>query len=286
MTNDLRTELVVTDVDNTLFDWMGIWAGAFGAMVRALVDQTDRPADEWFAAARRVHARRGATECPTFLEDLAAAAEWPGHADRHAVLSRAAAIYRRYWDVHLAPYAGVRQALAAIAERGIPIVAYTESDAAVTAARLTRMGLAGVIRIVFGRAAASTATHHDWSLITPPARSSIAIDLVPQEDAKPSPLGLRQILGRCAVPADLAVYVGDHLWNDVAMAQRLGVRALWAAYGAARQAEHLDLLHRVAHAAGADLRGPLDTHVAVQPQAALDRPLDLLDHVGHAAAFA
>jgi phosphoglycolate phosphatase len=284
MSTDCRTDLVVTDVDNTIFDWVGIWAGAFDALIQSLSLQTRRSADEWLAAARAVHAWRGATECATLLEDLAAH-DWPDGPEPSAVLPRAAAVYRRYWDVHLAPFQGVREVLTALAQHGIAVVAYTESDAAVTAARLTRMGLAGVIRIVFGRTAHPHGKHPEWSLAPPASRSPINIDLVPQQDSKPNPLGLRQILGQCAVAAQHAAYVGDSLRTDVVMAQRLGVRAFWAWYGTNRRPEHVDLLDRVAHWAGSDVAeeraGTVDT---TRPDAVLLQPMDLLAHVAQAAA--
>jgi phosphoglycolate phosphatase len=283
MPDDNRTELVVTDVDNTIFDWVGIWAHAFQALIAELARRTGSTPSACLAACRDVHLRRGATECPGLLEDLASHDALPGLDT--PTLSRVAEVYRRSWDVRLAPYRGVRETLASLAGRGIAVVAYTESDASVAAARLTRMGLAGVIRRVFGRAASTAATRPDWNLVQACSRSPIAVDFIAVQDSKPNPLGLRQILSRLAIPPDRTLYLGDNLWKDVAMAQRLGVNALWAAYGCERQPRHLELLNHVAHWAAHDLSAErAATPESVRPYATLARADDLLEHVSSVAA--
>ena len=54
--------LVVIDVDNTLYDWVAIWAGAFRALIRALAAQTALGPEQWLQLAHAVHVRRNATE--------------------------------------------------------------------------------------------------------------------------------------------------------------------------------------------------------------------------------
>ena len=287
MSDPLRTDLVVLDVDNTLFDWVRIWSGAFDAMIQSLVAQTDVAAVEWLARVRAVHVRRGMVECATVLEDLALSPAWPAGVDAAVVVPRAVAAYRRYWDVHLAPYPGVREMLTGLALRGVQVVAYTESDAAIAAARLTRLGLAGVIRKVFGRATSHTGARREWSLVPLAARSPIAIDVIPQQDTKPNPLGLRSILARCGVDSAHAVYVGDDVATDIAMARPLGVRAFWAAYGAERQPHDIERLEQVSCGSlSITTRASGHAVTAMPPELRLAHPLALLDMVGAAAASA
>jgi phosphoglycolate phosphatase-like HAD superfamily hydrolase len=153
----------------------------------------------------------------------------------------------------LAPYDGIREALVRLAALGWQIVVYSESDAATTAARLTRMGLAGLIPRVFGRAPFSQPLRREWTLVQSPARVPITIDQVPRHDMKPNPAGLRAIITRCGGSLAHTVYVGDNLARDVVMARRLGVRPLWAKYGTERRPEHVMLLDRVAHWTAADV---------------------------------
>jgi FMN phosphatase YigB (HAD superfamily) len=226
--------LIVTDIDNTIYDWVGVWAAAIRALLQTLADLSDRPIEYWVKAARPVHARRGATECPSLLSDMAASATWPPSLDASRILPRAAAVYRDHWDRALTPYPGVRDALTELAARGHSIVGYTESDVSIASCRLARLGLSGVIRRVFGRPALPHATIEGTSLVDVSPGCSIATDFIPREDIKPNPAGLHTILSHCGKSARDALYVGDNLCKDVAMANRLGVASCWARYGTAR----------------------------------------------------
>jgi phosphoglycolate phosphatase len=268
--------LVVTDVDNTLYDWVSLWAGAFDAMIRTLADKTDRGAEQWLTAAHAVHVRRSATECPSLLCDMASSATWPAGIDPSRVLPAAAAAYRGYWDHHLTTYPGVREALTHLTERGHVVVAYTEGDVSIAANRIARLGLAGVIRRVFGRAPLPAPAQPAWCTVGSSHTCPIAVDFIPRDDNKPNPTGLRTIIAHCDSTPIQSVYVGDNLWKDVLMAQALGTRAFWARYGTARDPAHMALLARVApwrpeHVA-AERRATADT---VHPDAVLDDPRDL-----------
>ena len=45
----------------------------------------------------------------------------------------------------------------------------------------------------------------------------------------------------------MAAYVGDSLMKDVAMAQSVGIKDVWAKYGSSHQKAEYELLRRVTH---------------------------------------
>lgn len=69
----------------------------------------------------------------------------------------------------------------------------------------------------------------------------------PAGELKPNPDILIGILTGVGASASDAVYVGDSLTKDVAMAQSANVLDAFAAYGAAQNTEAYDLLRRVTH---------------------------------------
>jgi phosphoglycolate phosphatase len=282
-----RGALVVIDVDNTIYDWVSIWGGAFTAMVRTLAQLTDRGSEQWLKAARAVHVRRSAIECPSLLADMASSAAWPLAIDASRVLPPAAAAYNDYWDHHLTAYPGTREALTELTEQGHSIVAYTEGDVSIAASRLARLGLAGVIRRAFGRAALPPSPHPAWCLAGSGKHCPIAVDFVPREDTKPNPAGLAKILVQCGTARHDAVYVGDNLLKDVAMAKAVGTRAFWARYGTARDPEHVTLLERVAHWSAADVAAERSSRPStIAPDATLDDPRELSEAVARAFSAA
>ena len=276
--------LIVTDVDNTLYDWVSIWGGAFGALLRTLADNTGRSTEEWMKAAHAVHRRRHATECPSLLCDLAAAATWPPALDPARVLPNAAAAYRSYWDHHLTTYAGIREALAELSEQGHVVVAYTEGDVSIAASRLARLGLAGTIRRVFGRSPLPSAREPAWAMVSVPRNCPIAVDFIPREDNKPNPTGLRTIIAMCGSTPQNTVYVGDNLYKDVVMARTLGAGALWARYGTTRSPEHVALLEHVAHWSAELVVAERQTTLAsATPDAVIDNPREIASAIMHRA---
>jgi FMN phosphatase YigB (HAD superfamily) len=270
---------VIVDVDNTLYDWVAVWAGAFSALVRSLADASGYDEAFWIERAQAVHRQHGAIECPSLLTDLAAAGTWPAAVDPAHLLQRAAAAYRQHWDQQLRLYEGVREALVEMAWRGHHVVAYTESDASIAANRLGRLGLSSVIRCVFGRPPLPSAAQ-DCCLVNTATAVAIPVQLIPREENKPRPEGLRRVMAWCSAAPSRTVYVGDNLWKDVAMARAAGVTAVWARYGTTRVPAHAALLERAAHWTSADVSSERRaTRSSIAPDAIVDDPLRLSEIV-------
>ncbi len=141
---------------------------------------------------------------------------------------------------------------------GVKIVAYTESLAYWTEWRIKHTGLDGVIEVLY------SSPDHDLPAgvkiedlrTRPPEEYGLQYTEhrhVPKGTLKPSVEILQQILEDVdRKPAD-AVYVGDSLMKDIAMAQAAHVRDVHAKYGEAHGKAEYDLLRRVTHWTDADV---------------------------------
>lgn len=155
-------------------------------------------------------------------------------------------------------YSGVRSTIEVIRDRHVPVVAYSESIAYWTEWRVKATELDGLIDVLY------TSPDHDL-----PAGVTVE-DLrkrpqheyglkgtdhrtVPIGILKPDPAILQQILGDYNVEPYEAVYVGDSLMKDVAMAQDLGVLDVHAAYGVSHDRDGYELLRRVSHWSDEDI---------------------------------
>ena len=67
MTRFLPVGLVIVDLDNTLYDWVGFFAPSFEAMVTAAVRIVDTSRDALLDDIQQVHQRYGNTEHPFAL---------------------------------------------------------------------------------------------------------------------------------------------------------------------------------------------------------------------------
>lgn len=246
-------ELLVTDLDNTLWDWFMAWHSSFAPMLEALSSRSGVDRKQLEAEIRIVHQRRKTTEYSFLLNELPSLRRIHGggvdlmkeYDDVLHVLNRGRRRSTKLYD-------GVSDTLESIKASGVPIVAYTESIAFWTEWRIQKVGLDGVIDVLY------SSPDHDW----PEGLEKDAIRTLPKNHyglkktrhqqvppgvIKPNPAILAQIAEDYGMKAERIVYIGDSLSKDIAMAQECGVMDVHAAYGVADNRENYDLLRRVSH---------------------------------------
>ena len=226
-------KLLVTDLDNTLYDWVGFYAEAFDAMVDALVDHLRVSKDQLLDEFKGVHQRYGNSEQPFAVLEL------PSVQQRYAKLSRAErareldAVLHAFNSArrkHLRLYPGVDDTLRSLRSHGIIIVGHTEAIAENAYYRLSRLGIADYFRHLY--ALQGVAVEHPK-----PARAAALrpppgfVHVVPPDERKPNPRLLLDVCRREGIEPHDCWYVGDSLTRDVTMAVGAGCVAVWARYG-------------------------------------------------------
>ena len=288
------TSVLITDVDNTLFDWVGVWYHSFRPMLSELVRISGVPEDTLIAEIKCVHQWHGTAEYAFLVEEvpsLVAAARGRPPAE---VYASAIDAYRMARRSHLKLYPGVMDTLLEVKRRGCAVVAYTESMAFYSNYRLRRLGLDGVIDVLY------SPPDHDLppGMTREQARQFPAWHYqfkqtvhrhTPTGELKPNPGILRQIVADTNSGHGSAVYVGDSLTKDVVMAQRAKVSDVWAAYGSAHTRPEYELLTAVTHWTAETVeRERALSAVHANPTHTLDagfaQLLDLFDFAGGATA--
>ena len=141
--------VLVTDMDNTLFDWLEMWQAAFGAMLERLTADSGVPREtleqEFFA----IHQRHGTTEYAFAIQELPSLRA--RHPPEELPTRYAAAIeaYRTMRRRTLALYPGVLDTLRTIRAAGTLVVAYTESRAYYADYRVRALGLDGALDYLY-----------------------------------------------------------------------------------------------------------------------------------------
>lgn len=243
-----RISVVITDLDNTLFDWFGIWYRCFRPMLDGIVRISGAPEETLVAEIRAVHQKYGTTEYAFLIEELPSVRRRHPGGDIPALYAEAIGAYRENRRRHLRLYPTVMETLAAIKAAGCLLVAYTESVEFYTNYRVRKLGLDGVIDVVY-----SPRDHgvpEGFERAYPPEAYAFARTVqrhTPENEYKPNPEVLLGIIGDIGAPKERVLYVGDSLAKDVAMARAAGVLDVFAAYGRAQEPEVHDLLGRVTH---------------------------------------
>lgn len=247
-----RIALLVTDLDNTLYDWFAMWYPAFNAMLETVCFQSGVPRSVLLPEIRAIHQERGTSEYSYLLNELPSLQKLYSAQEITKVYGEAIHTYRSMRQKHLHLYPGVRKALAKIKGYGVPIVVYTESLGFYSSWRLRELQLDGVVDYLY-----SPPDHDFPDGVTPDtlrSRSPETYELketkhreTPRGVLKPGVEILQRILLETGALASETLYVGDSLMKDVAMAQDVGVFDALAEYGAVHDRAAYSLLQQVSH---------------------------------------
>jgi len=247
-----RMKLLVTDLDNTLWDWFDAWHRSFSAMLRKLSEMSGIPEGHLVREIQVVHRRRGTAEYSYLLNELPSLLALAHGKEPMELFDEAIHVLNATRMQTTSLYPGVDATLRTIRQQQVPVVAYSESRAFWTEWRIKWTGLDGLIDVLY------TSPDHDFPegvtvediRVRPPHEYGLKQTEhreVPNGTLKPDPSILEQILGDYAVQPSEAVYVGDSLMKDVAMAQDVGVLDVQATYGIAQNRDGYNLLQRVSH---------------------------------------
>jgi phosphoglycolate phosphatase len=255
---NLNVAVLITDLDNTLFDWLEIWHRSFKAMLDQVVAESGVPETVLIREIRDVHQQHGTSEYFHLLEELPSLRRMHPDANPGEVYHGAIQAYRSARSQAMRLYPGVKETLTYIKERGCLVVGYTESLAYYTNYRVRKLGLDGLIDILY--------SPEDHQL--PQGMTKELLRYYPKEHyefkqtthrhlplgtCKPNPAVLMDIIASLGVDKEAVVYVGDSLLKDIVMAQDAGVMDVHAAYGEMQHRTAYDLLRSVTHWPDADV---------------------------------
>jgi phosphoglycolate phosphatase len=164
----------------------------------------------------------------------------------------------------------VEESLRNLRMRGVRIVAHTEALFQNAYYRLIKLGLVDLIDRLYTSTTALPPAPN-VSIMQP--RSDF-VSLLGEHERKPDPQVVLDICAKEKVDPVAAVYVGDSLTRDVAMAVNAGVTAVWARYGRSFAQDDWNYLVRITHWTAEDVayEERLRAHsAAVEPNLIIDR---------------
>lgn len=217
-------DLIITDLDDTLWKWCKTWHAGFAAFNEVLVGEGIPLAAAEEAWAHMYEREKGAhIEFPPDARDIAQVCGIDVSA-AETIYAKALTESRSSRDSAMEAFDGVVDTFAALRERDALVVAHT--DAPVTAAirRLHTLGLDGAVDALYARP--STYAFGD-----PVDLSNTRVVNAVRWESKPSTVVLAEITETYGVDPSRTLYVGDSKRRDMAMATAAGCVPVWAAYG-------------------------------------------------------
>lgn len=286
MPTEPAIQLLITDLDNTLYDWEAFFIPSFTAMLLEVERISGVPRYVLEESFRRVYQRHRTTEYAFVLQEANALREIDAHLTPAEVFKKydsAIHAFRSTRRRTLQLYPGVRPTLVRLREAGVVLLAHSDSPMEYVSRRLRQLD----IDTLFAAVSAPRDHGIPQSVIGAPVRQ------VPDTEVgartrriefdsslrKPDPAALAPLLEAFPAPSERTLYVGDNLSRDVLLAQRVGIKSAWARYGTKHDDVLRDQLYRITYWTDADVAAEERLRVeaaAHPPTYVLDSFTDLL----------
>jgi phosphoglycolate phosphatase-like HAD superfamily hydrolase len=298
ISSDQKLGLFVTDIDNTLFDWVSYYVPAIEAMFACVNQRIGVEIDVLAAQAREVFSRHGSIEYPFVVQELPAViAHYGPRLDLmlQEVVDPAREEFKRVGLPLLRTYDGVDRVFAELRERhpDTPIVALTDAPRYVAMWKLNKLGILHHFSAIYGLADPRLPTDRQLGRVKVDPKILLKhlqqenygyqgrIRILPDEYEKPGTRGLKTVLMDYEIDDDpeakaRTVWVGDNLRKDVGLGKRVGVRTFWAKYGVEFPKELLSRLHAFSPLENIQKNISLDADQAPTPDVTLSRFADVL----------
>jgi phosphoglycolate phosphatase len=270
----MPNKLLITDLDNTLYDWVTFFTSSFRGMAEELTKLLDVGEQELLEEFRVVHQKYGNSEQPfAVLELPSVLRQYPG-LSRSELTEKLDPALHRFNSIRkqtLSLYPGVSEVLQHLTGQGVTLVGYTESILANAYWRIKTLGIDRYFSRLYtlqGMDAIHVSDKSRW--VDPPLGF---VTVLPREERKPNPRLIADICRREGIALADTYYLGDSLVRDIGMANKAGVKSIWARYGTQYDPAYWSYLVKVTHWTDEDVAREKDLKarfVDVKPDYTID----------------
>lgn len=240
-------DLVVLDIDNTLFDWVAYYVPAMEALIECVSHLTKICPDQIMKEAKAIFEAQGSIEYPFVIQELPCLHQrYYGRIEQllTEIVLPGREAFRHAAKAKLRPYEKVKETIGELKESAT-LVALTDAPRYVAMWKLNKLGVLHHFDGVYGlpdpKIPICSITGNPK--VTPELlRKHLSQEnfyfqgrarSFPNDYEKPSIKGLKTVLMDYDLDMEphRVLWVGDNLNKDVRMGRSLGVRTAWARYG-------------------------------------------------------
>jgi len=251
--NKKNIKLVITDLDNTLYDWFNPWYKSFKFFIDDAMAHTNIKETKLLEEIKTIHQKHGTSEYSfdLLLDELECfKEEYP----KDKIEELRHGFYKTKKD-YLKLYPGVLEFFTLLKQNNCKIVAYTESMEFYAKDRIKKLGLDGVIDILFTpkdhKVPENIKRYYSSDHYKLNSTSLVTLD---NKHKKPDKSILIDILNNFEeINKDEVLYIGDSLSKDILMANEINIISVYAKYGVSHLKSEYELLKKVTHWTEADV---------------------------------
>lgn len=225
-------KLLITDLDDTLYSWIGFFIPSFYEMVDELSEILDKPRNQLLQEYKKVHIEKGNVEFPYATLYLPSVKKAFPEMKREQLLENLNPAFHRFnsrrkKNLQLFPH--VKETLEELHSKGVIIVGYTDSSEENGFYRLKKLGIDELFHRVYVSDSQYERPEH-----IPAAGKTEKVHV-----KKPNPQLLNEICLQEGINPKDTLYVGDSLTKDIYMAKLAGITAVLCQYTLAEDIEEL-----------------------------------------------
>ena len=238
----MKKSVLLTDLDNTLYNFIDYFGPSIRAMVHAISKKYGIDEDELYSQLQQVFITYGSIEYSFSIQEMPFY-ESLSNEEKENAIHVARVAFSRARNKRLEPYPGVLDTLIWTQNSSIPVIGITNAPIYHAYRRLLTLGMVNYF--------SALAAHKDENLEGQRYGISgynINIQTYPlrREELKPSNKGYKKIIEDNNGFEDHQYYVvGDSIKKDIVPAMGLGVTGIWARYGLAHIKKNMDTAIKV-----------------------------------------
>lgn len=250
MTDKKNINFVVTDLDDTIWNWLKMWHSSFEPYLNRISDQYNLDIEDLTEDFKGIHQKYRTSESSFIYGDLSSLTQ-EQKMNFESSIDGGKSILHEYYSLkknNLELYEGVLQSLKKIKEQGALIIGFTESNAFFTKYRIKHLQLDGLFDCIYAPidfdVPESVYRHYSEEAWEPKITE---FRYLARNTRKPAPEILEIILRDFKASKNETIYIGDKLDKDVSMANDTGINSVYAKYGHKIESTQYELLKKVTH---------------------------------------
>jgi phosphoglycolate phosphatase-like HAD superfamily hydrolase len=281
-----KFRLLITDLDNTLYDWVSFFVPAFYAMIDEAIEITGVDREHLLNEMSDIHKEVQNSEEPFALLRAKSLQVALGSEDDEILRDKLDRAFHAFNSVRkdlLHLYEGVSETLAAVHQAGIPIVGHTEARVWPALWRVNKLQIDRYFTGIFLMPQIGPRHRLEIKNEQLEALERRVAHYLPVEHRKPNPNELLEVCEKFGVRPEDAFYVGDSDVRDIHMANLAGIRSGYSVYGTRYDKSLYPRLVRVTHWGPEDFSRDAELKAAgivPRPDIVLEAFSDLLPYAG------
>lgn len=232
----MKNVILITDLDNTIYNFMDYFAPSFRGMLHALSSKLGIGEDTLTLEFREIFKKYNSIEYPFSVQELPSVISREEEEIKE-IIKVARGAYRRVRSKRFEPYPNVKETLDYLKKSGVIIIAVSNAPYFQALMRLKSLRIdqyyLGIVSWE-GYPIPEDEFTREFVDVINKAKYKTKIEKIwklPKDKLKPNLEGYKMILDYFQVQANNLYIVGDSISKDVNPAIELGANGIWARYG-------------------------------------------------------